>query len=369
MKKSLAVLNIIFITGVLLSSYMLYTGVAPIIQGKVRVEMQNEDDINWTLSNHTVSADTYVEILNGGNYDITDIALNVWIYENKSGYGVFNMSDIIKNVPAGSSYREPIYLHVDIDQLPKELKDRLVKEYSNFTARGEISAYSIEGLGEIKVHYHNTFQWEPLLKKLDVDAANSTLSYSASSLGLTVPYEVDTSSILSGTASADIEIYNGSRPIASDTESIPLGMDYNGSLSFEISVGDTYYLMTHSEILPIKANISTDSGFNMEYSTEYKWGAPFDGLVIGDLQSSLNTAYVPYSFTNNYTRDLDLSIEITAYDSSGSVAGHSTDTYTAYTGEHISRTASVSVSTYPSYAVVKVTENISGWTYEFRRDV
>ena len=369
MKKSLAALNIIFITGVLLSSYLLYTGVAPIIQGKVRVEMQNEDDIKWTISNNTITADTYVEIINGGNYDITDISLRVWMKENMSGYRVFELSDTIGKVPAGSTYREPIHVGVDMDSLPQELKDRLVNEYSNFTVRGEITAYSIDGLGEIKVHYHNTFEWEPLLKKLDIDALDSTLSYSGSSLSISVPYEVDTSSVLSGSARADIGIYNGSQLMSSDVESIPLGEDYNGTLNFVISGGDTYYLMTHSEILPIRANISTNSGFGMQYSTDYRWGAPFDSLAMGSVQSSGNTASVPYSFTNNYTRDLDLTVEITAYDSSNSIVGHSSESYVAHRGEHVSRSASVSFTAYPSYAVVKVTENTSGWSYEFRRDV
>lgn len=368
MKKSLALLNLIFITGIVLSSYLLYTGVAPIIQGKVRVEMQDEDDIEWRLENNSISASTYVIIINGGNYDITDISLRVWAIENVSRYEIFNISDRISRVVSGTEYREPIDVSVSLDSIPDSLKNRLINESTNFTVRGEISAYSISGLGEIKVHYHNVIQWEAILKKIDIDTENAGVDYYGGSLRLSVPYEVETSSLLSGSAEAQIKIYNGTQVLSGTNDTVPLGQDYYGFLRFEISAADSYYLMTHSMSIPIEAEISTNSGMNFRYSTDYPWGAPFDGLVIGELQSNLNSAYLEYSFTNNYTRALDISIQITAYDSGGSVVGTSFDSFTASVGEHIVRTASVSVSGYPNYAIVKVTENISGWSYELRRD-
>ena len=372
MKKSLALLNVLFISGILLSSYLLYTGVAPIVEGKVRVEMQDEDDIDWRFENHTIEADTYVKIINGGNYDITDVSLDVRIWENISGYGIASFSDTIRRVPKGSVYTEPIHIAVDIDRLPQELKDRLVNESTNFTVIGEISAFSVAGMGMIKVHYHNVIQWEPLLKELEIYTNDSRISYDSarSVMTISVPYFISTSSLLSGTyADIHIEILNGTRRLSETTASIPLGEDYASYLNFQISDNDTYYLMTHSEVLPIKATTVLSSGFSLSYSTEYEWGAPFDGLSMSDVYTSLNTAYVDYSFTNNYSRALSLSMDITAYDSSGNPVGYSTDSFTVEVGQYISRTASVSVSSYPSYVVVRVTENISQWTYELRRDV
>ena len=368
MKKSLALLNLIFIVGILLSSYLLYTGIAPIIGGKVRVEMQNEDDIEWKITNSTVYADTYVNILNGGSYDITDISLNISIKENESGYEVFDFNDRISDVKAGSLYHEPINISVNIDDLPKNLKDNLTRNYTNFTVRGEISAYSINGMGEIKVHYHNIFEWEPLIKTLEIDAKNATLKYSSDILTISVPYYVNTSSILSGFASADIDIYNGTDILSSAKENIPLGDYYNGTLNFNISKKNTYYLMTHSKNLPILAKVSKDS-FAFNYSKQYDWGAPFDNLHIGKLNQTMNTAYVDYSFTNNYRRDLDLSIDIKVYNDNGNLVGQSPYHYIAHVGEHVSKNASVSLTGVPNYAIVDVTENISGWTYQLRRDV
>ena len=368
MKKSLALLNVIFIAGIILSSYLLYTGVAPIIQGKVRVEMQDENEIDWSFTNHTIKADTYVKIINGGNYDITDISLRVWAIENISKYPIFNISDKISRVVSGTTYTEPIHLSVSMDSIPENLKSRLINESTNFTVRGEISAYSINGLGEIKVHYRSAIQWEALLKKIEIDTANANVDYYGGFLRLSIPYEVETSSLLSGNADAAIRIYNGSQVLSNTTDSVPLGQDYLGYLRFDISESDSYYLMTHSMEIPIEAEITSQSGMRFTYSAVYDWGAPFDGLVMGNLYSDLNTAYVDYSFTNNYTRELDISLQITAYDSGGSVVGTSGDSFTAPAGAYIARTASVSVSGYPSYAIVRVTENISGWSYELRRD-
>ncbi len=368
MKRVLPVLDTIFVIAILISFYFLYTGIAPIVEGKVRVQMQDEDDIEWKITNSTVYADTYVNILNGGTYDITDISLNICIKENETGYTVYEFSDNIPRVMAGSLYHEPINISVNIDDLPKDLKDRLTGNYTNFTVRGEISAYSINGMGEIKVHYHNIFQWEPLIKAMDVYANNSTISYGSDSLTIYVPYHVSTSHLLSGFASADIVIYNGSKTLSSAHEDIPLGEDYNGTLNFKISKKDTYYLMTHSEVLPIHARVSKNR-FELDYSTQYVWGAPFNGLYIGELNKTLNTAYLDYSFTNDYRRALDLSISIHVYDSSGQLVGQSDDHYIVQKGEHIMRRASVSATAYPSYAIVDVTENISGWTYQMRRDI
>jgi len=271
-------------------------------------------------------------------------------------------------VVAGTTYTEPIDLSLDINEIPVSLKNRLINESTNFTARGEINAYSINGLGEIKVHYHSVIPWEPLIKKIEIDTGNADVDYYTGELRLSIPYEVDTSSLLSGSAEANITIYNGTNILSNTTDSIPLGQDYMGHLRFEISESDSYYLMTHSMDIPIEADITSQSGMSFSYSTVYEWGAPFDGLTIGDLYSGLDTAYVDYSFTNNYTRELDISLQITAYDSAGSVVGTSDDSFTAPMGAHISRTASVSVTGYPSYAIVRVTENTSGWSYELRRD-
>lgn len=369
MKKSLALLNIVLISSLILSGYMLYTGVAPIVQGKVRVEMQDIDDVKWSISNSTISADTYINISNGGYYDIKDIELEVWIYENESHYEIARFSDNIPVVKAGAIYKEPIHMSVNLDSIPSELKNRLINESAEFIVRGEISAHSVKGLGIIKVHYHNHIEWEPLVKKLEIRANETRISYSSSELLISVPYFVSTSSLLSGYADAVVEIYNGSERLSYDEERVPLGEDYNSSLRFHISSNDTYYLMTHSEILPIKMRVRTDSGFEFTRSSQYRWGAPFDGLFIGEVQRTLNSAYVDYSFVNNYSRDLDLSIDITAYDSGGNIVGQSHDHYTAFVGEEVHRTASVSVNAVPSYVIVKVTENISGWSYEMRRDV
>jgi hypothetical protein len=372
MKRLLPILNTIFLIGILLSSYFLYTGIAPIVDGMVRVEMQDEDDIEWNVVDKTIFADTYVNIINGGKYDITDIGISIWIRENVSGYVVYRFNDTIPRVRTGTVYHEPINISVDLNTLPKEMKNRLIGNYTNFTVRGEIIAYSIEGMGEIKVHYHNIFEWEPLIKAMEVDTNSTRINYSSEELTISVPYHISTSSLLSGFANASITIYNGTvddeHTLSSLLTRIPLGEDHNGTLDFVIDKNDTYYLMTHSRTLPVFAEV-TKNAFTFNYSTEYQWGAPFDNLHIGKLNKTLNSAYVDYSFTNNYKRYLDLSIDIHVYDSSGNLVGQSSDHYIAQRGSYVKRTASVSVTGVPSYAIVKVTENESGWSYEFRREV
>ena len=369
MKKSLLALNVLFVIALLFSAYSLYTAVMPILEGDVTVEMQDEDEIEWGFDNDTVSAHTWVDIVNGGNYEIRDTELHIWMIHNESGIPVLNMKREIPPVPPDTTHREDIDVQINLDILPEDLGDNLWREYANFTIYAEITAYFMNRGGELRVHYQNTIQWEPLLKYLHIDRQNSSVYYHSESgdLSIYVPYTVSTSSLLSGTASVLVEIYNGTSVLSSASENVELGTEDYGTIVFNISGSDTYYLMTHSTDLPIVATI-TYSGESISFQENYSWGAPFDNLELGDIQTSLNTISMDYSFFNDYSRNLDLSISTIVYDSSGNVVGTQDDHYIAYVDSEVDREISVSVSAYPDHAIVTITENISGWHYSIRRD-
>ncbi len=368
MKKSLLALDVIFVIALLFSAYSLYTAVVPILEGDVSIEMQDEDDIEWEFSNETVSAHTWVDIINGGNYEIRDSTLHIWMIHNESGIPVLNIKKTVPPVPAGTTHRENIDVRIDLGILPDELKNNLWKEYANFTIYAEITAYFMNRGGEIKVHYRNTIPWEPLIKQMDIDRDNATIYYDSSTgdMSIYVPYSISTSSLLSGSAEVNVDIYNGSSVLSYTTVYVNMGEEDRGNMIFNISARDTYYLMTHSMILPIRSTVKY-SGMSLEFSENYTWGAPFDELHIGEMQTSLNTIWVDYSFTNDYVRDLDLSINTVVYDSSGNIVGSQDDHYIAYVGSNTSRRISVSVSGYPDYAMISITENVSGWHYTVRR--
>ena len=369
MKKSLAVLNAIFIIALLFSAYALYTAVEPIVTGKVSIEMQDQDDIEWEFSNDTIEAHTWVDIINGGKYEIRDTHLHIWIIYEEMGMTILDMKKDIPPVSPGSTHRENIDAYLNLSQFPDEIKNELWRNYANFTIYAEITAYFMNRGGEILVNYHNTILWEPLLKHVHVDAENSTIHYDSSTgnMSIYVPYEVSTSSLLSGSADALVQIYNGSKVLSSCQEKIELGRDHYGTLVFEISSSDTYYLMTHSMPLPVVATVEYSWMF-MEVNETYDWGAPFDDLYIGEIQNEANRITVSYSFTNDYVRDMDLTINAVVYDSAGNVIGSKDYHYIAYMGSRVDRQISVDVSAYPDHALITVTENISGWHYTIRRD-
>ncbi len=369
MKKSLAVLNLIFVIALLFSGYTLYNAVTPIVTGKVSLEMQDQDDIEWKFGNDTISAHTWFDIINGGNYEIRDVHLHLWIIHNESGMKIYEMKRDIPPVAPGSTHREHINASIDLNELPESIKEDIWKEYANFTVHADINAYFMRRGGEILVHYRNTIPWEPLIKSVIIDRDNGTIYYDSSSASMRVylPYSVSTSHLLSGTADAVVKIYNGSSVLSSSCEKIQLGTDYYDTLVFNISAGDTYYLMTHSMNIPVIATIEY-SGIYTNISRTYEWGAPFNDLQVGNPQSSGNTLSIDYSFKNEYTRNLDLSVNVVVYDSGGNSIGSQSDHFTAPVMQRIERETSVSVSGYPSYAIITITENVSGWHYGFRRD-
>ena len=369
MKKSLFALNAIFIIALLFSAYSLYAAIFPIFTGQVTIEMQDQDDIEWEFDNDTISAHTWVEIVNGGNYEIRDTHLHIWIIYEERGLRVFDMSRDIPPVPAGTTHRENIDAEIDISALPEDIKNELWTSYANFTVYGEITAYFMNKGGELLVNYHNTIPWEPLLKYVRIDAGNSTIYFDSGTGDMTiyVPYVVSTSSLLSGTADVLVEIYNGTSVLSSTTEQVELGRDHYGTMSFIIGSSDTYYLMTHSMEIPVVATMEY-SGISMEFTETYDWGAPFNGLYIGDVQSGPSSISIHYSFTNEYVRDLDLSINTIVYDASGNVVGTQDEHYIAYAGSPVSRDITVDLSGYPDHAEIRITENISGWHYTVRRD-
>ncbi len=369
MKKSLLALNVIFVITLLFSAYSLYSAVTPILTGKVTVEMQNQDDIEWEFGNDTVSAQTWVDIINGGNYEIRDARLHIWIIHNETGLRLLDMKKDIPPVPAGTTHREYINASIDLSLLPEDIKNKLWTEYANFTVYADINAYFMNAGGQLLVHYHNTIPWEPLLKYINIEENNTQIYYDSStgSMNLYVPYVVSTSSLLSGSASVLVEIYNDTSLLSSTTEDIELGRDYSGTAVFRIGASDTYYLMTHSTPIPVVAALEY-SGISMRYNDTYQWGAPFNDLYIGGIQYAANSISMNYSFTNEFVRDLDLTINVIIYDSAGSVIGTQDEHYIAYRYGTVSRDINIQVSGHPDYAEITITENISGWSHTIRRD-
>ena len=116
----------------------------------------------------------------------------------------------------------------------------------------------------------------------------------------------------------------------------------------------------------------SSSGVNIQREFDYEWGAPLEGLEIGAVNLTSPTVQVPYSFSNEGKQKMDITINSTIYDSSGTIIGFGESIETAYPGEKAEGNVSITMIGAPApgdYAVVRATDEESGLEYERREEL
>lgn len=361
LKVGLMMVNILIAT-------LVFTAVVPPLTGGISVELPEEGGMTWEAYGHNISMNTTVRIINHAYYSINGIT--VWIEMNEGGSVlILNKTIEIPEVKAGSEVTQPISLVFNLDEIMQRTGKDLI--FSDAEINMKVSVLATYTFRTIKfaAEYTDIYNWEALVREIFIDTGNASYQSSANGLEVTVPYVVETSSLLSGrTASVELILSNKTGEIARDYETVDLGTRFNGDITFTIPSSTMSDLLTRSQRLNIHAT-ATIAGQKIERDYPYDWGAPFNNLEISDPYISGSSVRIPFSFDNDMDGQLNIRMLLEVFDSSDNQIGYGTDSFTVAPGEHVSRTLETTASGTPSYARITVEDLNSGLQYSMIRSV
>ncbi len=362
LKVGITMVNILIAT-------LFFTAILPPITGGVSVELPEGDSLSWEVYGHNISVNTTVKIINHAYYSIDGI--KIWIDIGEAGGTVIlNRTVDIPPVKAGSEVTEPIHLLFDMNEILQNGGMDLVFSDAELEVKVSVVAlYTFETI-RFSARYTDIYPWEALIREISVDTENTTYQSSATGLVVTIPYVVETSSLLSGrTTEVQLVLSNGTgKEIARDYETVNLGRRDNGEVTFTIASDAMNDLLTRSQRLNIHTTIDL-AGEKMEMDFPYHWGAPFNNLFVSEPYISGSTVSASFSFDNDMEESLNIRILMEVFDASDYQIGYGSSSFTVLSGEHVSRSVDATVSGIPSYARITVEDLNSGLQYSVIKGV
>ncbi|MFW6141802.1 MAG: hypothetical protein ACOC53_04515 [Candidatus Saliniplasma sp.] len=227
---------------------------------------------------------------------------------------------------------------------------------------------------DLELEREEIYSWEAPVENLELKYDEARVTYNGGETTLYLPFQVNTPG-LDGDAVVNITVWDEGRTnrYSSDQQTVPLGMDYNGELSFSITGEDVDEFITNSQTLIFDMDITLiEKGIDFNTEEMYDWGAPLNELDIENIGYSPGTASATFSFTNDSPRTLETEIEIKIYDENDNVVGtkyltyQDDDEYIVSSGEEFRDTVEVGVDGEPAYAEVTFTDDNTGMQFEKR---
>ena len=366
-RSALLMLKVGIVMVNLLIATLFFTSIVPPLTGGISVELPDEESLSWEVYGHNVSANTTVRIINNAYYSID--GTKIWIEITDGSVLILNKTVEIPSIKGGSEITEPINLLFNLDNILNRGGDDLIFSDADINVNVGVVAYYTFSTIKFAAHFSGIYPWEALIKEITIDTANATYESTANGLRGSVPYVVETSSLLSGrTADVELILENETGEIARDYETVELGQRTDGEITFSIPASKMNDLLTRSQRLNIHAVINL-AGEEIEENYPYDWGAPLNNLNVSSPYISGSSVYSSFSFDNDMARSLDIRIRTEVFDPSGSQIGHGSDSFGVSPGEHVSRSIETQISGIPSYARITVEDRNSGLQYSIVKGV
>jgi len=366
-KSTLLMLKVGILMVNLLIATLFFTAIIPPLTGGISVELPDGGSLNWEVYGHNIAINTSVKIINRAYYSID--ATKIWIDITDGPLLILNKTVEIPSIKGGSEITEPISLVFDMDEIRSRGGEDLIFSDAEIKINVNVVAFYTFNTIKFAAEYTDIYPWEALVKEMSIDLQNATYESGANGLTVTIPYVVETSSLLSGkTAEVELILDNETGEITRDYETVNLGYRTTGDITFVISSNKMNDLLTRSQRLNIHATINL-AGEEIEEDYSYNWGAPLNNLTISEPSLSGSSVYTSFSFNNDMDRNLDIRILTEVFDSSDSQIGYGSDSFGVSPGEYISRSVETDISGIPSYARITVEDLNSGLQYSIIRGV
>ncbi len=362
-KSVLAVFTIVLLIIAATTVYSAFLN--PLMNEQELIVVPDEDDVRWALEDDDLVLETQMWINNTGYYAFKDVDLSVKMEGMDTV--LFDESRHIDRVDPGDSKRIPLKMSKDIDTFSEEDMRNFAFNETDFQVTASLTAQYTMSLLELSFEYNDVIVWTGLVEQLGFLFDETEVRRNQEDTGsiLEIPLHIDTNNMLSGTAAVDIDMWDNSMSEVISTDSVDIGLGYfqRLTLEFPLDRDETDDFITRSQTVKFVSTISlTGSSKSFEYTREYRWGAPLDGLEI-DTQISGSNITAVYSFENDSPRSLDLRVVIWAYDSNDEPVGYETATDSVDPGVEYSNSLQLSIIGAVDYLEITFEERNTGMEY------
>jgi len=277
---------------------MVFLAIFPVAVKSVTVERVG--GITWELNGDILDIEAPITLKNDGFYDIKDFRMDFTVVNGSAHFVEAHQN--LGNIDKGETKVLYVKIPVNLTYLYELESPEFYHffHYDEFTVEFHTSLDYMWGMVEMRTSYIKTIQWEPIVKSFKIYHPNILYQDGGKVLVL-IPYEIDTAHYLKGEAEFS-GVVRGDNLMGEFKTKIKLGGKFSGTLNLSFNSNfDT--LLTESQILELEGNLSF-LGFKIPIKTNYRWGAPLNGLKV----EVLNNGSVHYSFQNDADFDMNLTI-------------------------------------------------------------
>jgi hypothetical protein len=233
-----------------------FTSIWPFPSGDFRVDLPSADEVEWSYAAGTVTVSAPYTIDNGGFYDVADLVLSYEV-TNYTNALIHESTLSIGDIPSGSVRADIIEFDIPLQQMYESGDTSMVFNDDWLNFRVEVSCFYTMRLIKFDAAYQVAVPWEALIEEMAIDAVR----YAGGQI--TVDYRVTTSELLSGTATLEIAVYQGSTLVDQQYDTIGLGTTSLGTVVLSgASAPGTYTVVLRADIY----------GFLAEHRESYPLG-------------------------------------------------------------------------------------------------
>lgn len=247
---SIALVNVVIFA-------LVFTSVWPFPSGDFKVDLPSPNEIVWGYEDGVVTVSAPYTIDNGGFYDVADLVIDYDV-RNYTGAPIHSGSIDIGTLSAGTITSDSIDFTFPLLEMYQSGLTWMVfnDDFLNFAV--DVSCYYTMKLVHFYAEYRVSVPWDALIQELAFEDA------SIDDGQLLLDYHVSTSEILEGQASVVAYLYDGATLVMQESQTVPLGRYYSGTLAFDLplsAVPDRIVLVVEVYEFTLTETVAFDPGW------------------------------------------------------------------------------------------------------------
>ncbi|MEF8873277.1 MAG: hypothetical protein V5A88_01255 [Candidatus Thermoplasmatota archaeon] len=306
--------------------------VLPLVQEDITVE-PGQQGVTWGVKEEELIGEGNIWINNSGNFDLEDISLALDLEALDDLY--LTTTEELDEIKVGEDRKVNLRLSKNLSAVSNEVIDHLIYNDTDFEITAKFEGRYTFSLMSFDVSYRDTFLLERVVNDIDYDVTDADLFSDASGnqrLSLPVYLSTNDNELISGDVSIYTAIYDEDEAnlYSEDVFTHTLGRDETIDLNFNVSDTDARELVTTSQTLVIKTNISLERyDFSVRRHDTFSWRAPLNGLQIKNItyQDENETVTGRVSFHNDAAERVELTLSAKLYNDEGEVIGDFEEDY------------------------------------------
>ncbi len=278
--KGLVLVRISMVVVALLVLSIIFLSIVPLLQGGIKVELPEADQIEWSYNDTVLTSDLNINVYNGGYLSISDFRFWVEINVNKSEY--FVQSDSVSVSLKGHQWTEVhVPVNINLGQIDAARVEEMLFDGAVLRINGGMTTYAAANLVHLSaqlIHYVN-YSLPSVVSVLNLSAEKAQLHQKVQGWELQVPYALNSTQLGYGwNATLEYHLHNSTAVLGEGNKTFVLGEGLSDNLSFPISNQTAERLSNGTETLFF--DLTLDLGLasrNFTFSTD--WTGNGSGLT------------------------------------------------------------------------------------------